>query len=381
MKINYDKELTEDVKNSIIRDYVENEYSIKEIIAKYNVKSKEYLCKKLLKNKIRNFSKSAKLAHKKYPQNFKHTEETKNKIRKVRLKFMEEHPEETAWRKKNMSFPEKCFKKLLEENSIDKKFLIYREYSVFPYYIDFAFIDIKVAVEIDGSQHLEEERQQNDRKKDELLTSKGWRVIRFTAFDVIKNSDVVLETLNKFIESNTVFEQVGIVRKAKKYVKKPRNESGYTEAQEKVFVQNRKVKNRPMKEILWEEVCKESFNELGRKYSVNANTIKNWCKNYGLPHTKKDIDKLIGKKHKYARKINVCKNCGKEFISEGEKLCCCETCHKQYIKEHYKEIYANNLKMRHICKMSSDNTVIRKRVSNEELEKYITMGWKQGRKI
>ena len=29
MKINYDKELTEDVKNSIIRDYVENEYSIK----------------------------------------------------------------------------------------------------------------------------------------------------------------------------------------------------------------------------------------------------------------------------------------------------------------------------------------------------------------
>lgn len=154
MKINYDKELTEDIKNSIIRDYVENEYSIKEIIAKYNVKSKEYLCKKLLKNKIRNFSESAKLAHKKYPQSFKHTEETKNKIRKVRLKFMEEHPEETAWRKKNMSFPEKCFKKLLEENSIDKNFLIYREYSVFPYYIDFAFIDIKVAVEIDGSQHL-----------------------------------------------------------------------------------------------------------------------------------------------------------------------------------------------------------------------------------
>ena len=231
MKINYDKELTEEVKNSIIRDYVENEYSIKEIIAKYNVKSKEYLCKKLLKNKIRSVSESGKLAHKKYQQNFKHTEETKNKIRKARLKFMKEHPEETAWRKKNISFPEKCFKKLLEENSIDKKFLIYREYSVFPYYIDFAFIDIKVAVEIDGSQHLEEERQQNDRKKDELLTSKGWRVIRFTAFDVIKNSDAVLETLNKFIESNTVFEQVGIVRKAKKYVKKPRNEYGYTEAQ------------------------------------------------------------------------------------------------------------------------------------------------------
>ena len=54
MRINYDKYLTEDVKNNIIKDYVENGYSIRDIVNKYNVKSKEYLYKKLLKNKIRN---------------------------------------------------------------------------------------------------------------------------------------------------------------------------------------------------------------------------------------------------------------------------------------------------------------------------------------
>lgn len=381
MKINYDKYLTEDIKKNIIKDYVENGYSIRDIMANYNVKSKEYLCKKLLKNKIRNFSESSKLAHKKYPQNFKHTEESKNKIRKARLRFLKEHQEESAWRNKNMSFPEKCFKKLLEENNIDKKLLIYREYPVFPYYIDFAFVDVKIAVEIDGSQHLEEERQKSDIKKDELLISKGWRVVRFTAFDVINNRDYVLETLNEFIKTDVVFKKVGILRETKKYVKKLRNKNGHTEAQEKSFFQHRKVKNRPTKEILWEEVCNKTFNELGRKYNVNANTIKKWCESYGLPHTKRDIDKLIGKKHKYAKKINICKHCGNEFISEGDKLCCCETCYKQYVKEHYKEIHTNNLKTRHVYKISFDNTILRKRVSNEELEKYIAMGWKQGRKI
>lgn len=236
MKVNYDRDLTDDVKNNIIKDYVENGCSIRDIIVKYNVKSKEYLCKKLLKNKIRNTSESGKLAHKKYPQNFKHTEETKNKIRVARLSFMREHPEETAWRAKNMSYPEKCFKTLLEENDMDKKFLIYREYSVFPYYIDFAFVDIKVAVEIDGSQHLEEERKKRDENKDKLLIENGWRVVRFSATDVIYNREQVLNILNGFIKTNIFFKKVGILKENKKYIKKIRNEEGYTEAQEQAFI-------------------------------------------------------------------------------------------------------------------------------------------------
>jgi arylsulfatase len=57
----------------------------------------------------------------------------------------------------------------LKSNGLDKKYSIVREYSVFPYFIDFAFVNEKVAVEIDGSQHLLPERKDRDDKKDELL--------------------------------------------------------------------------------------------------------------------------------------------------------------------------------------------------------------------
>ena len=294
MKRNYNKDLSDNIKKNIIEDYSKNGYSIRDIMRKYDVHSKEYLCKNLLKDVLRNYSQSNKVAHEKHPERYKHSEASKEKIRQARLKFLKEHPEKTAWRTRTISYPEKCFKYLIEQNNIDKKFLICREYSVFPYYIDFAFTDIKVAVEIDGSQHLLKERQEKDKKKDKLLTSKGWRVIRFTASDVINKQDFVLETLNEFIKTDITFKKVGILEKPKGYQKKTRNEKGYTEAQEKQFLKNRKAKNRPNKEVLWEEVCNNSFTALGKKYQVDGNTIKKWCKYYNLPYKKKDIKKMVG---------------------------------------------------------------------------------------
>ena len=51
---------------------------------------------KLLGNKIRTFSESSKITHQKYPEKFKHTEESKAKIRAIRLAYMKAHPEKTA---------------------------------------------------------------------------------------------------------------------------------------------------------------------------------------------------------------------------------------------------------------------------------------------
>lgn len=44
---------------------------------------------------------------------------------------------------------------------------------MFPYFIDFAFVDLKIAIEIDGSQHLLKDRKQRDELKDKLLTNNG----------------------------------------------------------------------------------------------------------------------------------------------------------------------------------------------------------------
>lgn len=53
-------------------------------------------------------------------------------------------------------------------------------------------------------------------------------------------------------------------------------------------LRNRKVEY-PPKELLYEEIKKNSFSELGRRYKVSGKTISRWCKKYGLPYRKKDL--------------------------------------------------------------------------------------------
>ena len=91
----YNLILSEEIKQNIVNDYVNNLLSIKEVMAKYQVKSKNYITK-LLGNNMRTTSESSKIAHKKHPENFKHTEESKAKLRTIRLAYMKAHPEKTA---------------------------------------------------------------------------------------------------------------------------------------------------------------------------------------------------------------------------------------------------------------------------------------------
>ena len=156
----------DNLKEDIIIDYYENNLTIEEIYKKYNIKSRAYVYT-FLKER-RDYSERSKLAHQQHPDSFKHSEETKEKIRQKRLQYMKDHPEDTAWRKKNSpSYPEQVFIKFLKEKEYDKHYYIERECPVFPYYIDFAFVNEKVAVEIDGSQHLDEERSKKDKENKE----------------------------------------------------------------------------------------------------------------------------------------------------------------------------------------------------------------------
>lgn len=297
MSSKYDVIINDNDKKSIINDYVDNNLSIKDLCVKYNIKSKDYVIK-LLGSKKRSVSEANIVAHKKYKERFLHSEETKEKIRQKRLLFMKEHPEKTAWRMGNFSYVEKVFQNFLIENNYDKNHLIIREYSVFPYYIDFAFLNEKIAIEIDGSQHLEKERLERDKLKDKLLIEQGWKVIRFSENIVKTNWDCLKETINFALENSLTCEEptkVGIIKKPKSYVKKERNEKGYTEAQLKSFKKQRKVE-RPSKEELEVLIKTESFLEIGRKYDVSDNAIRKWCKDYNLPFTKKEINKCYENK-------------------------------------------------------------------------------------
>lgn len=137
------------------------------------------------KGKRRSISKANELAHKKYPENYKHSNASKAKIRKARLKYMEDNPQSAAWRRSTMSYPEKVFQQLVEKNELSKQYDIVYEYSIFPFYIDFAFVNVKLAVEIDGSQHYTmKSKIDRDKRKDDLLISKGWKIYRIPAFKI-----------------------------------------------------------------------------------------------------------------------------------------------------------------------------------------------------
>ena len=68
-----------------------------------------------------------------------------------------------------------------------------RQHQIGLYICDFASLDGRVIVELDGSQHVE--RTAYDARRDGFLRSAGYRVPRFWNADVQTNLDAVVETI------------------------------------------------------------------------------------------------------------------------------------------------------------------------------------------
>ncbi len=73
-----------------------------------------------------------------------------------------------------------------------------RQHAVGNYIPDFVCIENKLIIELDGSQHLEQEEYDEERTK--YLNSLGYKVIRFWNNDVIKNSDSVILAITRALE-------------------------------------------------------------------------------------------------------------------------------------------------------------------------------------
>ena len=65
-----------------------------------------------------------------------------------------------------------------------------RQHPVGSYVLDFACLDPKLAVEIDGSQHLEQ--VDYDERRERFVNSQGFRVLRFNANEVLSQTDAVV---------------------------------------------------------------------------------------------------------------------------------------------------------------------------------------------
>jgi very-short-patch-repair endonuclease len=68
--------------------------------------------------------------------------------------------------------------------------------------VDLLCADARLAIELDGAQHLEStDAYRRDRSKDQLLQQNGYFVLRFLAEDVGKNLDIVLYTIQRTLFS------------------------------------------------------------------------------------------------------------------------------------------------------------------------------------
>ena len=74
-----------------------------------------------------------------------------------------------------------------------------RQKVIGPYIVDFYCAKRKLVIELDGSQHYEEEGKAADRERDAYLSSLGLRVLRYSNRDVNQNFDSVCEDILKYI--------------------------------------------------------------------------------------------------------------------------------------------------------------------------------------
>jgi very-short-patch-repair endonuclease len=83
----------------------------------------------------------------------------------------------------------------LRNRGIGAKFR--RQVPIGPFIADFACIDARIIVELDGPPHDRPEQHHHDVSRDAGLRARGWRVLRFSNDLVIGGGNIVLDEIRR----------------------------------------------------------------------------------------------------------------------------------------------------------------------------------------
>lgn len=75
-----------------------------------------------------------------------------------------------------------------------------RQYPVASYFADFACIEAKLIVELDGGQHALDREVARDAQRSAVLAGHGFVVLRFWNHDVLTQTESVLQAILNFLE-------------------------------------------------------------------------------------------------------------------------------------------------------------------------------------
>lgn len=153
-------------------------------------------------SRLFNYSKTLKEYYKTHipsSLNRHHTKKTKQLLSKIRTDYITNHPDKVPYllnHSSKRSYPELLFEKALKNANISGWISAYRN-GIYEY--DFAFPELKLDIEIDGSTHKTQKVINIDKRRDKWSKEEGWTVIRFEAQDVKKNVDECIERLRRLL--------------------------------------------------------------------------------------------------------------------------------------------------------------------------------------
>lgn len=119
------------------------------------------------------------------------------------------------------SYPEIFFLEVLNKNGLSKKYKIIEKMPFGKYALDFAIVELKLDVEIDGQQHFRNpEAIKKDKERDDFLISNGWKIYRIAWIEMSNNKKKEIEKFLNFIENihdeSSVFYDVDKIKFKKK---------------------------------------------------------------------------------------------------------------------------------------------------------------------
>jgi len=75
-----------------------------------------------------------------------------------------------------------------------------RQFPIGIYIVDFAAVEIKLIIEIDGATHSSDDRVKYDNARTQFLTSQGWKVIRVWNNDIYNNLNGILQSISQIVQ-------------------------------------------------------------------------------------------------------------------------------------------------------------------------------------
>ena len=77
-----------------------------------------------------------------------------------------------------------------------------RQHPIGPFFADFACVEAKLVVELDGGQHFHDEALATDARRSTVLARSGFHVLRFSNREMLAEPDAVLHVIHDWLVSH-----------------------------------------------------------------------------------------------------------------------------------------------------------------------------------